>query len=720
MKNSNRPEPQVLAELAALCRKPGYIHAVAHFCFRDNMILFTGAMKESDMRNMHSPSRLIRTEINTLLGLMIKAEIDWTLPAPKSLQGYIERTEELMEELHHCLSDELFSGLTKEALENGVNPFERGDALREPIFYSGESAYSFQYLDLSARKYAADGPWLQENRGFTINEASRVASAVAEVLADRFEETRQFLRTLPPEKWTMLPFFAFRADDVAMKAKLSPDLVEKVLGAFEMVSTERNAGFKTLNDFNAITATPLLRMPSGEFLSLQFYSIAEAIYDVPFYWMTGDKGYFPTAAKNRGDFTEKFVTERLNLVFGNDRVYLNVEIKETKASTPSEIDVLVIWGNRVIVVQAKSKRLTLEARKGNDKVIRDDFKKSVQEAYDQGAKCAKCLLDKRYKFAEKGGREIKLPKDIKEIYLLCVVSDHYPALSFQARQFLQTESIDRVQSPLVMDIFAVDAITEMLQSPLQFLSYINRRTNYAEQLMASNELTVLGYHLKNNLWVESDTHIFQLGDDLSTALDIAMTVRRTGIKGAATPKGVLTHFGDTTVGRLIKQIENRPEPATIDLGFLLLSMSGQAINDMNLLVDRLASRTRADGKVHDVTFAYKEGSGITIHCTDEPVHVAGPRLESYCGLRKYEQKAKEWFGLCMGSKGPEVRFGVSLVYPWVIDLAMDKKTRGMKAPMPTDQVIQEVLTGRDKAKKVGRNDPCPCGSGLKYKKCCLN
>ncbi|NLF16454.1 MAG: hypothetical protein GX595_04250 [Lentisphaerae bacterium] len=21
---------------------------------------------------------------------------------------------------------------------------------------------------------------------------------------------------------------------------------------------------------------------------------------------------------------------------------------------------------------------------------------------------------------------------------------------------------------------------------------------------------------------------------------------------------------------------------------------------------------------------------------------------------------------------------------------------------------------------VGRNDPCPCGSGRKYKKCCLN
>ena len=23
-------------------------------------------------------------------------------------------------------------------------------------------------------------------------------------------------------------------------------------------------------------------------------------------------------------------------------------------------------------------------------------------------------------------------------------------------------------------------------------------------------------------------------------------------------------------------------------------------------------------------------------------------------------------------------------------------------------------------KKIGRNDPCPCGSGKKYKKCCMN
>lgn len=31
-----------------------------------------------------------------------------------------------------------------------------------------------------------------------------------------------------------------------------------------------------------------------------------------------------------------------------------------------------------------------------------------------------------------------------------------------------------------------------------------------------------------------------------------------------------------------------------------------------------------------------------------------------------------------------------------------------------------VETYRREGEKVGRNDPCPCGSGKKHKKCCLN
>lgn len=36
----------------------------------------------------------------------------------------------------------------------------------------------------------------------------------------------------------------------------------------------------------------------------------------------------------------------------------------------------------------------------------------------------------------------------------------------------------------------------------------------------------------------------------------------------------------------------------------------------------------------------------------------------------------------------------------------------------TDMKITKPVTVRNEGPKIGRNDPCPCGSGKKYKKCC--
>jgi uncharacterized protein YecA (UPF0149 family) len=41
---------------------------------------------------------------------------------------------------------------------------------------------------------------------------------------------------------------------------------------------------------------------------------------------------------------------------------------------------------------------------------------------------------------------------------------------------------------------------------------------------------------------------------------------------------------------------------------------------------------------------------------------------------------------------------------------------GEAAAQPQGEV--KVKTIIREAAKVGRNDPCPCGSGKKYKKCC--
>jgi Protein of unknown function (DUF1186)/SEC-C motif len=49
---------------------------------------------------------------------------------------------------------------------------------------------------------------------------------------------------------------------------------------------------------------------------------------------------------------------------------------------------------------------------------------------------------------------------------------------------------------------------------------------------------------------------------------------------------------------------------------------------------------------------------------------------------------------------------------------------GFKPKAPRNEMLNWVdslgTPHRDPLRKVGRNDPCPCGSGKKFKKCCLN
>ena len=51
-----------------------------------------------------------------------------------------------------------------------------------------------------------------------------------------------------------------------------------------------------------------------------------------------------------------------------------------------------------------------------------------------------------------------------------------------------------------------------------------------------------------------------------------------------------------------------------------------------------------------------------------------------------------------------------------------KYTIGLEPDKPEDIIDFEILINPQKPKiaekKVGRNEPCPCGSGKKYKKCC--
>lgn len=717
MPKKNRLEPEVFSELAELCVSPGYVHAIAYFCYRDNTIKYSGTMSVEDVLQQFSRDRLLRTEISTLLGLACKQRINTELPSPEVVQNYIDRTEALLEELHHSIMPSIYEAFDFENLQDkNLDIFKSGAFLREPIFYSGEGAYLFQYRDFSEVKYQKDDDWFIGNKGFTIKQAIAVATTTQALQDIKINKLMLELVNKAPGEWSFLPAFKFTVKELSSASHIEEEIVSKVIKSF--VAPNDMSVFNSLDDYNPTNAYPIIELPDNEYLLFQNYSLMQALYETPFFWMNEDKTYGPTSMKNRGKFAEEFSAERLKLVFGEHRVFTNIIIRTSKAEWAGEIDVLVVFANRAIVLQAKSKKLTIAARKGNDGHLQNDFKKAVQSAYDQAYFCATHLTDKNYKLIDENGNELNIQREFKEVYPFCVVSEHYPALATQARHFLKYNTSNVIKPPFVMDVFMLDVMTEMLQSPLHFLSYVNRRTSYVENIYSTHELTILSYHLKRNLWMEDEYSGMYFEDDICADLDLAMLTRREGVPGIDTPEGILTNYRGTVYDQIIKDIDTLEHSQTVDFGFFLLTLSGKTVDTINTVVPKLIKRSKEDGKNHDLTLSFGGmGTGLTIHCNDNHPSVAMPRLRNHCEQRKYTQKANSWFGICIGAFFPKVKFGVNLEHEWTQSDRMDELVRDLPKIQKGD--IFDFGARTAKQLRTRRNERCPCGSGRKYKNCCL-
>ncbi len=189
-KVTGRTEQEVFDDLEGLCASQGYLHVLALLSLRDNMIGFAGQLTGDDMAASYASDRTERTEFSTLLGLMLKRPMDATRPAPSDIQELATRTRALLDELHECLGRPMSRAIVASfARRQEGLPFDerevfaRGDVMREPIFYGGESAYSFQYRDLAFERYAADDGWLRANKGFGVEDAHMVAVALSKLRA---------------------------------------------------------------------------------------------------------------------------------------------------------------------------------------------------------------------------------------------------------------------------------------------------------------------------------------------------------------------------------------------------------------------------------------------------------------------------------------------------------------------------------------------------------
>jgi hypothetical protein len=664
-------------------------------------------------------SKLSFQEISFLVGLMVKNHISLELPTEESCRSHIEGVSQLFQDLHefytkpfkdHMLSLSRKVTTSKDDVQISENILSSGTALSEAIFYGDSGAYDFQLWDFAIKRYEKDKEWLRNTKGINIATAVAICRKLKELAVSKSIKVFN-AKNFNDFAEAALAVFCFSENDLS---EFGSDELKNILKAFSVLPATKNQTLSTPGEYNVIISNPIIILRNGVYFIPILFNFAQSIYESPFYWMIKDEAYKEKSLINRGQSTVKIARELLANVFGEANVIEQVVIARQRGQAVTDIDLLAVTGNKAVAVQIKSKKLTSIARTGDEKQLRADFNAAIQDAYDQGRLSRNAILKEKVKLIRPGGSEVVLSDAINDVYIICVTSDHYPAVMYQTKTFLKKDESD--PCPIVISIFDLEILTYYLKCPFEFLYYLSQRILLNEHFMGQSEIDLLAYHLNQKLFPLKDEKSgrpidWALIDGMGQLIDAHFPSARGYAPKTNAMQKLHAKWSNPDFQEMVDQLKKSKQPGFTDAIFYLFDLAGKGADQFISEVKALKERCLRERKSLRFHMATNQGdSGICYVCDYENHDKLFRHLTEYCMVKKYQMKANLWLGfaaMANSSKNFElVMFGNG---PWVYDSQLEqiaKKYYTKSAPIN--------LKTRE---KIGRNDPCPCGSGKKYKKC---
>lgn len=625
-----RSEQEVFNDLEQLCTSSGFIYVLP--CFEILLDCIFSDSKEVKPSDMHCAKdmdkKIIETEMSALVGLMIKKQIDYSEPKEEKLFEMFFQAHSLLDELHKILEFQAVKSIDIEKIIKNKSLIQpRKEWIREKTFYASQCANDFQLLDLIHEKNQNDDRWLIDNMGFSSLEMEKVLRAMWRIK----QKNMGVLTSIT---------FGFDIEEIYTESKIDICKIRKILECF-IAKEGSNTEYKKIDDLNVARIRPIIQK-GDTYFCFSMYALFESACESPFFWIRDrDKKYFSKEyAANRGKFVEDFSYKKLCAVFGEGNVYKNVVLYKGK-QTAEEIDILVIYGNRVIICQAKAKGLTLSAKQGEIKQIKRDFYNAIQKAYEQAIKCADFLQNDEIKIRDERGEFIELRQEIYEIYPMCILGTPIPSLPSLIKDFLERQELRNTRFPYILDIFLLDMMAEMLESPLFFMDFLNQRTD-CQKYMSENEIEVLGYYLTTGFPEYKDCTQIMLHADFASSLDLAFLTRRVGKEVGLKQyqiEGFINKFKGTIFEDLIYKIQS--ESDLIEFGFFLLKFDNDFIDKIEEEMKKIKYRTDKELQMNFCIDSYSIGVTIV------------PKKRSYenllieCRSKQVKFGTKNWVGICI-------------------------------------------------------------------------
>jgi len=516
---------------------------------------------------------------------------------------------------------------------------------------------------------------------------------------------------------------------------------DQILALAPDLSPEDWAAFRQTIGFTPAARAALTRVEDVQHHPVFFsddqhavYLHAGQCYDAIFTFFDNKLRTMPGLQERYGkqiaEWMETETTSLVSRLFPASSVYHNVSYTDpdkTDGST-AEADVVIAWGPFLVVLEDKGRNFSTEARLGNIAKLKTALSKNIHASFIQARRVIRVLdRDGRIRLTENdSGRDLDLTADqLQRIYPVSVTLQHFGGVSTQLARTQKIGFFKGNSYPWSVSIDDLDVITRFASTPDVFLHYIERRLAHQnmETSLAADELDLFGQYLDTRL----HPSLYELAPELADAKGVRGVCLEGGenkfapfymaeLTGETPPDAASAELKvPPRVLDLLNELRNRSDNGARWISFALLALSDKALRVLQSVLTDFHRIPIAPHPVIRKTFS--DGDIVINVLAHEslPPNEFMQMAEARTAAENYRAKAKASISFGIDRRVVDKPFVVALWYeegPWKKDPVMEELLEEDKHHPRRYQMLST-------AQPPGRNSPCPCGSGKKFKKCCM-
>lgn len=457
-----------------------------------------------------------------------------------------------------------------------------------------------------------------------------------------------------------------------------------------------------------------------------YYTFVDNIYHALF-TLCRDKEFRHERRWSRSQ--AKAIEEGVANIFSNllpgAKVLENVRYTPTgKNGDARELDVVIICAGVTLVIEAKAIEYIHEPPILRPDKVLSFYRNSAKKAGEQTRKFLDYVADSRtrtIRFMDEAGNVVcKMDKgELGRVFRMGVIADSTNEVLACTKKLQEIDAdADGFVCLSLDDLLVYEKYFE--HEPMQFLAYLSARADASnlKQTMNSDELDHLGLYICNPHYVQEikrlhDGNIHMFLEDNRRNLDDFFN----SLRNPSTIKPTL-YLPDELTSLLHAvwrhSIKNKVKIASL--------ITGLTREEKDWLVKALAkeldeqryyarSSTRnCSSEISDIGV----GLGLLIRTQwASPVPREVWQMRTQAMMKKFNESKRNILVLDYDPTGAVIDAAIETITPADFDASLD-----VEAEAFTREIDRRVVEKAKRMGKIGRNDKCPCGSGLKYKNCC--